>query len=177
MDLTFQVPMHIAVYSIGPCFYQQSHPQLGIVFTLAPSLQSFWSYFSTALQSILGTYWPGEFLFQCPIILPFHTVHGVLKARILKWFAIPFSNGPHSVRIQEMCQLNVMDGILEQGKDFRKTKEIWRNYVYHLMIMYQYRFINCNKYTKVRFTRGNLVWNYRNSVPSSFFKSKTILIR
>ena len=48
--------------------------------------------------SILGTYQPGEFLFQYPIILPFHTVHGVLKARILKWFAIPFSSGPHSVR-------------------------------------------------------------------------------
>ena len=41
-------------------------------------------------SSILGTYWPGEF-FQ----YPFHTVHGVLKARILKWFAIPFSSGPH----------------------------------------------------------------------------------
>ena len=30
-------------------------------------------------------------------VLPFHTihtVHGVLKARILKWFAIPFSSGP-----------------------------------------------------------------------------------
>ena len=26
-------------------------------------------------SSILGTYWPGEFLFQYPIILPFHTVH------------------------------------------------------------------------------------------------------
>ena len=49
-------------------------------------------------SSILGTYWPGEFLFQYPIILPFPTVHGVLKARILKWFAIPFSSGPHSVR-------------------------------------------------------------------------------
>ena len=49
-------------------------------------------------SSILGTYWPGEFLFQYPIIVPFHTVHGVLKARILKWFAIPFSSGPHSVR-------------------------------------------------------------------------------
>ena len=49
-------------------------------------------------SSILGTYWSGEFLFQYPIILPFHTVHGVLKARILKWFAIPFSSGPHSVR-------------------------------------------------------------------------------
>ena len=49
-------------------------------------------------SSILGTYWPGEFPFQYPIILPFHTVHGVLKARKLKWFAIPFSSGPHSVR-------------------------------------------------------------------------------
>ena len=49
-------------------------------------------------SSILGTYRPGEYLFQYPIILPFHTVHGVLKARILKWFAIPFSSGPHSVR-------------------------------------------------------------------------------
>ena len=49
-------------------------------------------------SSILGTYQPGEFIFQCPISLPFHTAHGVLKARILKWFAIPFSSGPHSVR-------------------------------------------------------------------------------
>ena len=48
--------------------------------------------------SLLGTYWHGEFIFLCPIFLPFHTVHGVLKARILKWFAIPFSSGPHSVR-------------------------------------------------------------------------------
>ena len=38
-------------------------------------------------SSILGTYWPGEFIFQCPIFLSFHTVHGVLKVRILKWFA------------------------------------------------------------------------------------------
>ena len=30
-----------------------------------------------------------EFIFQHPIFLPFHTVHGILKARILKWFAIP----------------------------------------------------------------------------------------
>ena len=34
-----------------------------------------------------------EFLFWYPIILSFHTVHGVLKARILKWLAIPFSSG------------------------------------------------------------------------------------
>ena len=30
-------------------------------------------------SSILDTYRPGEFLFQYPIILAFHTVHGVLK--------------------------------------------------------------------------------------------------
>ena len=41
---------NIALYSIRPCFYNQSHPQLGIVFALAPSLHSFWSYFSTDLQ-------------------------------------------------------------------------------------------------------------------------------
>ena len=39
-------------------------------------------------SSILGTYWPGEFIFQCPIFLPFHTVHGVLKARY--WSGLPF---------------------------------------------------------------------------------------
>ena len=52
MDLTFQVP--IALYSIRPCLYHQSHPQLGIVFALAPSLYSFWSYFSTDLQWHIG---------------------------------------------------------------------------------------------------------------------------
>ena len=32
-------------------------------------------------------------------IFAFHTVYGVLLERILKWFAIPFSSGPHSVRL------------------------------------------------------------------------------
>ena len=35
-------------------------------------------------SSILGIYLPEEFIFQCPILL--------------KWFAIPFSSGPHFVR-------------------------------------------------------------------------------
>ena len=89
---------NIALYSIGPCFDHQSHPQLGSVFALVPSLHSFWSYFSTDLQLHIGYLLPGEFLIQYPIILPFHAVHGVLKARILKWLVIPVSSGPHSVR-------------------------------------------------------------------------------
>ena len=41
---------NIALYSIGPCFYHQSHPHLGVVFAFFPSLHSFWSCFSTDLQ-------------------------------------------------------------------------------------------------------------------------------
>ena len=40
-------------------------------------------------SSILGTYHPQEFIFQCLIFLPFHTVHGVLKARILSGLPFP----------------------------------------------------------------------------------------
>ena len=44
------------------------------------------------VTGIFGTYHTVEFIFQCPVFLLFHTVHGVLKARILKWFDIPFSS-------------------------------------------------------------------------------------
>ena len=40
-------------------------------------------------SSILGTYQPGELIFQFPSLLPFHTVHGVLKARVLKCLPLP----------------------------------------------------------------------------------------
>ena len=53
-------------------------------------------------SSILGIYQPGEFIFQCLIFLPFHTVHGVLKARVLKCFAIPFWSGPRFARTLHM---------------------------------------------------------------------------
>ena len=39
-------------------------------------------------SSILGTYRPEEFIFQCHVFLPFHTVHEVPKARILKWLIV-----------------------------------------------------------------------------------------
>ena len=81
--------MQYCSYSIRLYFHHQSHPQLGVAFALAPSLHSFFSYLSTVIQKRIGlTYQLGEFIFQCPIFLPFHTVHGVLKARILKWLAI-----------------------------------------------------------------------------------------
>ena len=73
---------NIALYNIGPCFHHQSHPQLVVVFALVPSLHSFWVISLLIFSSILGTYWPGEFILQCSIFLPFHTVYWALKARI-----------------------------------------------------------------------------------------------
>ena len=40
----------------------------------------------------------------------FHTVHGVLKARILKWFAIPFSSGPKLWKI--LKELGIPDHLI-----------------------------------------------------------------
>ena len=85
---------NIVLYNIEPCFHHQSHSQLRVVFVwLHPFI------FSGVISplfssSIWGTYQPGNFIFQYHSFLPFCTVHRVLKARILNWFAIPFSSGP-----------------------------------------------------------------------------------
>ena len=98
MELAFQVPMQY-------CCLQHQTLLLSPVTSTSECCFSFGSVFILSgvvspliSSSISGTYRPGEFIFQCPISLPFHTVHGALKARILKWFAIPFSSGPQSVR-------------------------------------------------------------------------------
>ena len=54
MDLTFQVPIQSCSLQHGTYFQHQSHPQLGVVFALAPSLHSFWSIF---LHSSPVAYW------------------------------------------------------------------------------------------------------------------------
>ena len=72
-----------------------SHIHKWVLFLLSLCLFILYGAISPLISSIiLGTYRPREFIFQCPVFLCFHTVHGVLKARILKWFAIPFSSGP-----------------------------------------------------------------------------------
>ena len=70
------------------------------------SISSFFSGVISPLfsSSILGTYQLGEFIFQCPIFSPFHTVHRVFKVGILKWFAIPFSSGPCLSKLWEIVK-------------------------------------------------------------------------
>ena len=96
--LTFQVPMQYCslqrqtllpspvTSTTGCCFCPGSASSLSRA--VSPLFSS----------SILGTYWPGHFIFQRHIFLLFYTVHGVLEVRMLKWFAIPFSCEPHFVR-------------------------------------------------------------------------------
>ena len=86
IDLTFQVPMQycsLQLWTLLPSPVTSTTGMLWLCLfilfgVISPLISS----------SILGTYQPGEFIFQCPIFLPFHVVHGVLKARILKWLPV-----------------------------------------------------------------------------------------
>ena len=94
MDLTFQVPMQYCSYNIR-LYVHHHHIHNWLLSLLWLSLFILSGVISPLFsRSILDTYWPREFTFQCPIFLSFHTVHGVLKAKILKCFGIPFSSGP-----------------------------------------------------------------------------------
>ena len=59
--------------------------------------------------SILNTFQPEVLIFRCHIFLTFHTVHGVLQARILEWVAISSSSGPCFVRTLHY-ELSILGG-------------------------------------------------------------------
>ena len=65
-------------------------------------------------SGILGTYRPGEFIFLCHTFLPFHPGLGILKASILKWFAIPFFSGPCFVRTLHRVPF-ILGGPMQRG--------------------------------------------------------------
>ena len=48
------------------------------------------------------------------------TVHGVLKATILKWFAIPFSSGPHFVEMTRPSWV-ALDGMAHSFTELDKA--------------------------------------------------------
>ena len=63
--------------------------------------------------------------------MPFHTVHGVLKARTLKWFAIPFSSEMWELDYKESWALKnwcfwtvVLEKILESPLDCKEIKAV-----------------------------------------------------
>ena len=129
-------------------------------------------------SSILGTYPPGEFIFQCSIFLLFHTVHSVLKARILKWFAIPFSSGPHFVRpLHHDPSVNLQMFKLDLEKpgepeiklltsigDHQKSKRVPEK---HLFLLYwlRQRLWLCGSQQTGKFWKR---WEYQTTWPASW---------
>ena len=103
MDLTFQVPMQYCSASDLASITSDIPNWVLILLWLHQFILSEVSSLVIS-SSILGTYWPGEFIFQCPIFLPLHTVHEFLKARIWKWFSIPFSSGPHLAELSTITR-------------------------------------------------------------------------
>ena len=75
-------------------------------------------------SSILGTDRPGEFISQCHIFLPFHTVHGALKARLCQHWSGPFSSRPCFVRT---CHhdLFILGGPTQHDSLFHWVRQGW----------------------------------------------------
>ena len=88
---------NIVLYSIGLYFHHQTHPQLNVVSALAQSLHSSGA-ISPLFSSSMRTPTDLEGSSFSVIFSPFHAVHGVLKARMLKWLAILLSSWPHFFR-------------------------------------------------------------------------------
>ena len=88
MDLTFQVPMQycpLQYWTLLP----SRHIYNWVLFLLWLCLFIISGVISPLISSsILGTCRPGEFILQCPIFLPFHTVHG--DSRQEYWSGLPF---------------------------------------------------------------------------------------
>ena len=99
VDLTFLVPMQY-------CSLQHRILLPSPVTSTTRCCFCFGSVSSFFLQLFLHSfpvaYWAptdlGSLSFSALSFLPFHTIHGVLKAKMLKWFAITFSTEPHFVR-------------------------------------------------------------------------------
>ena len=123
MNITFQVPMQILFFTALDFTSITSHIYNWVLFLLWLHLFSLSGVISPLFSSsILGTYWPGEFIFQCPIFLPFHNVHGVFKARILKGFAIPLSSGPCFVRTLHH-DLSILGGPTRHASQFHWVRQ------------------------------------------------------
>ena len=90
MNLTFQFPMQYC--SLQHQTFTTRHIHNWASFLLWPNR----CILSEAIcncpllfpSSILDTC-PGGPIFQCPIFVPFHTIYGILTARIPEWFALP----------------------------------------------------------------------------------------
>ena len=98
VHLTFQVPLQYSSLQPWTLLPSPVTTTTGCCFCFVLASYTSGTIYPLFSGSMLGTYWPEKLIFQYRIVLPFHTVHGVLKEIILKWFASPFYSGPHFAR-------------------------------------------------------------------------------
>ena len=123
MDLTFQVPMQYWSSQHWTLFPSPVRSTTGYCFCFV----SFSSFFlELFLHWSPVAYWAptnlGSSSFSV-LFLPFHTVHGVLKSRILKWFAFPVSSGPCFVRTlhHDLSVLGALQGLAQSFIELDKA--------------------------------------------------------
>ena len=101
MDLTFQFYTLLFFAASDFCFIPRHIHDWGL-YPLWPSCFIHSGAIGNSPQlfpsSIVNTFRPGELIVWCHIFLAFYTVHEVLTASILGWFAIPSSSGSRFVR-------------------------------------------------------------------------------
>ena len=128
MDLHSRFLCNIALYSIELYFHHQSYPQLGVVllwlhlFILSGVISPLIS------SSILYICQAGEFIFQCLIFLPFHIVHGVLKARMLS--GLPLHSPLHHV-LSELSNMTCLSWVSLQSMAYNTIKFIYILCLFH----------------------------------------------
>ena len=124
MDLTFQIPMQYCSLRHQTLLLSR-HIHNWVLFLLWLHLFILSRVISQLISTIiLGTYRPGEFLFQYPIILPLHTVYGVLKVKntevvchsLLQW-RVPEK---HLFLLYWLCQSLWLCGSQETGKFWKR---------------------------------------------------------
>ena len=96
LDLTFQFSMQYCSLQHQTTFTTW-HITTEHCFHFAPTSSFFLELFFHFFHSVLDTYWPGRWPFSV-ILYCLFILSMILEARILEWFAIPFSSGPHFVR-------------------------------------------------------------------------------
>jgi len=136
MDLTFQAPVQYCSLQHRPLISPPDTSTAGHNFCFCLASSFFLELF---LCSSPVTFWhilTWGFIFQCPIFLPFHAVHEVLKARMLKWFAITFSSGPRFVRTLQ-CDLSILGNPTYMAPSFIELHKT----VFHVIILFSFQWL------------------------------------
>ena len=70
------------------------------------------------------------------IFLPFHTVHGLLNARIMQWFAIPFSSVPHLAELSTMTLVSWVALHCMTHMFIQLDKEFYKLFIKSFIVFY-----------------------------------------